>query len=62
VLSDFIRQYDVSTYSYRSLELSILRIAYAYAKLCRSNIGAKHIIKAIEIKFGREFKWSGMKK
>ena len=36
--------------SYRSLEFSILRIAYAIALLERSKITEEHINKAIEIK------------
>ncbi len=41
---------NIDELSYRSLELSILRIAYAYAKLKRSNITPKDVVKAITIK------------
>jgi len=36
--------------SYRSLELSILRVAYAIAKLSRQNVNAEHVVKAIKLK------------
>jgi len=41
---------DISEASYRSLELSILRIAYALAKLKRSNITPVHLVQAIQLK------------
>ncbi|RLE65011.1 MAG: hypothetical protein DRJ38_04535 [Thermoprotei archaeon] len=41
---------DFDKYSYRSLELSILRIAYAIAKLSRNDITPEHIVKAITLK------------
>ena len=41
---------DITELSYRSLELSILRIAYAIAKLQRSDLEEKHVIQAIQLK------------
>ena len=41
---------DLSEESYRSLELSILRIAYALAKLHKSNVTPIHVVKAIQLK------------
>ena len=43
---------DVESKSYRSLELSILRIAYALAKLEKKDITAEHVVRAIKLKDG----------
>jgi len=56
VIKDIIGKYILGTrtkidqVSYRSLELSILRIAYAMAKLERKNIGIGHVKDAIVLK------------
>ncbi|MCD6137779.1 MAG: AAA family ATPase, partial [Deltaproteobacteria bacterium] len=41
---------DITQLSYRSLELSILRIAYAIAKLQRSDLREEHVRQAIKLK------------
>jgi len=41
---------DLSEKSYRSLELSILRIAYALAKVEKRNLTPMHVVKAIKLK------------
>lgn len=41
---------DISEKSYRSLELSILRVAYALAKLEKKNITPEHVVRAIKLK------------
>ena len=41
---------DIDGVSVRSLELSVLRIAYAIAKLYRSNVRAVHVVRALRLK------------
>lgn len=43
-------QTKIDSVSYRSLELSILRIAYAMAKLEKRNIGREHVKTAVRVK------------
>jgi len=52
IISDYIlgTQTNINTVSYRSLEYSIMRIAYSMAKLEKNNIGNKHINDAIWLK------------
>ena len=45
-----ITKLNLDEYSYRSLELSILRIAYALAKLRRSNVTPELVVEAIKLK------------
>jgi DNA replicative helicase MCM subunit Mcm2 (Cdc46/Mcm family) len=55
-INNIIREYILNTQtkidsvSYRSLELSILRIAYAMAKLEKRSIGREHIKRSIRVK------------
>ena len=41
---------DLTEKSYRSLELSILRVAYALAKLEKKDMSPEHVVKAIRLK------------
>lgn len=41
---------DIESFSVRSLELSVLRIAYALAKLEKKNVTPLHVVKAIRLK------------
>jgi len=45
-----IAKSDITQFSYRSLELSILRVAYAIAKLQRSDLKEEHVNQAIRLK------------
>jgi len=45
-----IAKSDITQFSYRSLELSILRVAYAIAKLQRSDLKEEHVNQAISLK------------
>lgn len=55
-INNIIREYilhtqtKIDSVSYRSLELSILRIAYAMAKLEKRNIGREHVKTAVRVK------------
>jgi len=52
VIKSYIRltSQDLSEVSYRSLELSILRVAYALAKLQKSDVNPEHTVRAITLK------------